>query len=163
MGSINETLSRLAGSGVDNPAAMTSQHVASGFLAAEKNALGVDRHYLVPFCFGEVLNLGDGDHSGILNRDVDRAEAFDSGSEKSGLPARALKSRIANDRYRLGAGFFQFGRDFFHARFISGEHEVSAFLSEALGEAGADTAASAGDEDGLILEALKRNHKEKIR
>jgi hypothetical protein len=36
-------------------------------------------------------------------------------------------------------------------------------LSEALGEAGADTAASAGDEDGLILETLKRNHKEKIR
>jgi len=36
-------------------------------------------------------------------------------------------------------------------------------LSEALGEAGADATASAGDEDSFVLETLKRNHREKKR
>ena len=43
-------------------------------LTAEKHALRVDGHHLVPFRLSHRLDSCDGDDAGVLNRDVDGAE-----------------------------------------------------------------------------------------
>ena len=73
---VDKAVAGLPRSGVDQPPAFArGTHRAYCLLAAQKHTLGVDIHRRIPFMFGQIFDLGDGDDAGVLDRDIDSPKA----------------------------------------------------------------------------------------
>ncbi|EGE56495.1 hypothetical protein RHECNPAF_6420040 [Rhizobium etli CNPAF512] len=150
---VDEAVAGLAGGGVDDAAAaLVLAHSGNGLLGAEEDALGVNGHDLVPFVFGHVLDAGDGDDAGILDRDIDRPE-FLFGGIVERFDAR-LVCDIADEGDRLAAlGPDRFGNAVDQI-LVRRDDEIGALARKAPCDGGADAAAGPGDDDSLVFEAF---------
>ena len=88
---VDKALSPLAGRGVDQAAVILFHHIFGRLAAAQPHAGGVDRQHFFEIGFWHPVVVIDGDHPGVLNRDVNGAEAG------GGLLIQPLHLRFVGD------------------------------------------------------------------
>src|SRR5271166_5662971 len=152
MGSVNESLPRLTGCGVNDSSEVTRLHSDSCSLAAQKDALGINRHNPIPLAFFQFLDSGYRDYTGVLDRDIDLFKFFDRPIVQT-FDLRLL-CYIADQRNGVYTGRFKFLCYLMDGILVGSQNKMSTFVGKPFGNTFADASTSAGDQNTLLFESF---------